>query len=90
MPDPAELRHWADEAERQRAGEALMRWLEGSGGERGETMAATQAEVEEIWFAAWEACRRATLLPEVGPLASADYDEAILRGWWTRAIGREP
>jgi hypothetical protein len=48
-----------DEAEKQQASDALMRWLEASGGESGEEMAATQAEVEEIWFAAWEASRAA-------------------------------
>ena len=35
--------------------DALMHWLEGSGGESGETLAAPQEEVEEIWMAAWGA-----------------------------------
>jgi hypothetical protein len=79
-----------DDDQKREAGEALMRWLEGSGGERGETMAATQEEVEEVWFAAWEAGRRSVLLPKVGPLQSADDDEAVLRDWWSRAVGRAP
>jgi hypothetical protein len=78
-----------DEAEKQRAAEALMRWLEGSGGESGETMAATQEEVEEVWFAAWSACRMAMLLPDAGPTVSATYDEARYREPWWRAIGDE-
>jgi hypothetical protein len=37
--------------------DAQMRWLEGSGGESGEEMAATESEVDEIWQAGWTAGR---------------------------------
>jgi len=46
-----------DDLELTRAVDAMMRWLEGSGGESGEELAASEAEVEEIWLAAWQAGR---------------------------------
>ena len=46
-----------DEAERARALDALMRWLEDWSGESGETTAASQEDIEAIWLGAWEASR---------------------------------
>lgn len=52
--------------------DALMRWLEASGGESGEEMAASEAEVEEIWQAGWTAGREAQ-----ADEARFHYDQAI-------------
>lgn len=69
-----------DDPELTQAVDAMMRWLEGMGGENGEELAASsafvEAEVEEIWLAGWQA-GRAALLASIPTDLAANLDHYL-------------